>query len=88
VGLTIGTYIDASAASATVAVHALDLATGAPAGGFYAIKWADAKPNLCPVSVLPVQLAVALQDSAKVSLAGVPVTFPRLPAVRFHPRKS
>lgn len=89
-------YIDASVRSSTVAVHAVDLATGKTADGAYTIRTiADARPALAkvagdnqtgtPGSLLPVRLAVALKDSSGAPLVGVSVAFAASPGAQASP---
>jgi len=86
-------YIDASARSSTVAVHAVDVATSKTADGSYTIKTiADAKPNLTkaagdnqtgsPGSLLPVPLSVVVTDVGGAPLGGVAVTFSASPGAQ------
>ncbi len=89
-------YIDASARSSTVAVRAVDLATGKTVDGSYTVRTiADARPDLAkvagdnqtgtPGSLLPVRLAVALKDSSGIPLTGVSVAFAASPGAQVSP---
>ena len=91
--------IDPSAKSSTVAITAVDIATGAKATGGYSIKTiADANPSLTktlgdnqtgtPGSLLPVRLAVTLTDLSGAPLAGVAVTFTPSPGSQVAPAQA
>ena len=82
--------IPASAASATVKVHAVDTATGATADGTYTVKsLADAHPQLTkvqgdnqtgsPGTALAQTLIVALKDNAGNAIPNAAVTFTASP---------
>jgi len=87
---------DPAARTSTVAVHAVDLATGKAADGSYSIKTiTDAKPDLVktagdnqtgsPGSLLPVGLTIALKDNSGAPLAGIAVTFAASPGAQVNP---
>ncbi len=91
--------IDPAAKSASVAITAVDLATGAKASGGYTIKTiADANPTLIktlgdnqtgtPGSLLPVRLAVTLKDQTGAPLSGVAVVFTPSPGSQVLPSQT
>ena len=89
-------FIDSSAKTASVAVHAVDVATNKTADGSYSVKTiSDANPKITktagdnqtgsPGSLLPVRLAVAVKDNSGSPLAGVLVAFSPSPGAQVSP---
>jgi len=79
-------YIGTDARSGSIAIHAVDMASGASVDGSYkVVSVADARPQLTkaagdnqtgvPGTVLPVPVSVLLVDGSGTPLAGIPVAF-------------